>query len=148
MRPRPATVIRSAAHIDLIFPRFKMLSGAERAILGLAEGLAGVGYRPRIVCHQFDPSCRPRLAADVELACSNHRLDWSRNRYLNAVFDYLQVLRLGALLDPQADLQVFFGPALLLVGRRRRAGPARVPRIYPDFRFRCGTVRPGPVAVP
>ena len=130
MRPRPATDIRSTARIDLVFPRFKMLSGAERAILGLAEGLAGVGCRPRIVCHQFDPSCRPRLAAGVELACSNQRLDWSRNRYLNAVFDYVQVLRLGALLDPQADLQVFFGPALLLAWRHRRATRARVPHLY------------------
>ncbi len=117
--------------IDLVFPRFKLLSGAERAILGLAEGLAGVGHAPRIVCHQFDDSCRPRLAPGVELVVGGVRLDWTGNRYLNAVFDYSRTLRLGELLDPEADFRVFFGPALLLAWRRmshsRQAGR---PSIY------------------
>ena len=38
---------------DLVFPRFKLLSGAERAILGLAGALAEAGHHPRIICHQF-----------------------------------------------------------------------------------------------
>jgi len=117
--------------IDLVFPRFKLLSGAERAILGLAAGLARAGHAPRIVCHQFDESCRPRLALGVELVTSGARLDWSRNRYLNAVFDYSRTLRLAALLDRNADFRVFFGPALLL-GRRRlsHSRRARIPSIY------------------
>ena len=106
--------------IDLVFPRFKLLSGAERAILGLAEGLARGGHAPRIVCHQFDDSCRPRLAPGVELVVGGARLDWTGNRYLNAVFDYSRTLRLGKLLDPEADFRVFFGPALLLAWRRMR----------------------------
>ena len=117
--------------IDLVFPRFKLLSGAERAILGLAEALARAGHKPRIVCHQFDDSCRPRLADGVSLACSGTRLDWSKNRYINAMFDYTRTLRLRELLDPAADLRVFFGPALLLawwnLSRNRRAG---IPSIY------------------
>ena len=117
--------------IDLVFPRFKLLSGAERAILGLAAGLARAGHAPRIVCHQFDESCRPRLAPGVELVTSGARLDWSRNRYLNAVFDYSRTLRLAALLDPNADFRVFFGPALLLARRHlRRSRRARIPAIY------------------
>jgi len=117
--------------VDLVFPRFKLLSGAERAILGLAEGLASQGWAPRIVCHQFDDSCRPRLAPGVELVVSGARLDFSRNRYLNAVFDYSRTLRLGALLDPRAAFRAFFGPGLLLAwwrqGRNRRAF---IPSIY------------------
>jgi glycosyltransferase involved in cell wall biosynthesis len=122
---------QQGCRVDLVFPRFKLLSGAERAILGLAEGLARGGHAPRIVCHQFDPSCRPRLAAGVELVSSGARLDWSRNRYLNAVSDYSRTLRLAGLLDPRADFRVFFGPALLLawwnLARNRRA---RIPSIY------------------
>jgi glycosyltransferase involved in cell wall biosynthesis len=134
--PEPAQRAVAAAHpharrIDLVFPRFKLMSGAERAILGLAEGLARAGHLPRIVCHQFDDSCRPRLAPGVELAASGDRLDFSRNRYLNAVFDYGRTLRLAALLDEAADLRVFFGPALLLAWRNlRRAQHARIPSIY------------------
>lgn len=112
--------------IDLVFPRFKLLSGAERAILGLAQALAAAGHRPRIVCHQFDDSCRERLAEGVELVVSGTRLDFSRNRYVNAVFDYTRTLKLASALDVDADFSVFFGPALLLawrrIGRRRRAG--------------------------
>lgn len=115
--------------IDLVFPRFKLLSGAERLILGLAEGLQQAGHQPRIVCHQFDASCRPRLAPGVELACSNKRLDWFRNRYLNAVFDYARTRQLDGLLDPKADAHVLFGPALPLVGRRRRI-KVRPPVLY------------------
>jgi len=117
--------------IDLVFPRFKLLSGAERAILGLAGALAAAGHRPRIVCHQFDASCRPRLDAGVELVTSGARLDWSRSRYLNAVSDYTRTFGLGRLLDPEADFRVFFGPALLLARRRLSASRAAgIPSIY------------------
>ena len=84
--------------IDLVFPRFKLLSGAERAILGLAGAMVEAGHRVRVVCHQFDRSCLPRLAPGVELACSNLRLDWSRNRYLNAALDYGRCFQLRHLL--------------------------------------------------
>ena len=117
--------------IDLVFPRFKLLSGAERAILGLAGALAEAGHRPRIVCHQFHDSCRARLVDGIELVTSGARLDWSRNRYLNAAADYARTLGLGRLLDAEADFRVFFGPALLLAWRRlstsRHAG---IPSIY------------------
>jgi glycosyltransferase involved in cell wall biosynthesis len=117
--------------IDLVFPRFKLLSGAERAILGLAGALAAAGHRPRIVCHQFDASCRPRLDAGIELVTSGARLDWSRSRYLNAVSDYTRTFGLGRLLDPEADFRVFFGPALLLARRRLSASRAAgIPTIY------------------
>jgi glycosyltransferase involved in cell wall biosynthesis len=116
--------------IDLVFPRFKILSGAERAILGIATALAREGQRPRIVCHQFDPSCRPRLTAGVELECTGAKLDWSRNRYVNAIFDYVRTLRLRPALDPRADLRVFFGPALLLAWRLKWFGRRGRPTIY------------------
>lgn len=104
----------SRLRVDFVFPRFKLLSGAERAILGLATALAEEGHHPRIVCHQFDGSCRPRLGPGVQLVCSNARLDWSRNRYLNAVADYLRGVTLSRSLDPRADVRILFGPALLL----------------------------------
>lgn len=114
--------------IDLVFPRFKLLSGAERAILGLAGALAAEGHHVRIVCHRFDPSCRPRLPSDVTLVCSDAKLDWSANRYLNAVSDYVRCLALRSLLDVRADICVLFGPSLPLVWdpRQVRAGSTRV----------------------
>ena len=111
----PPSSAGQAQRIDLVFPRFKLLSGAERAILGLAQALGAAGHRVRIVCHQFDDSCRPRLPPAAELVCTGLRLDWSGNRYLNAVSDYARCFRLGPLLDRQADVLVFFGPALPLV---------------------------------
>ena len=116
--------------VDLVFPRFKILSGAERAILGIAAALVREGLRPRIVCHQFDPSCRPRLPAGVELECTGAKLDWSRNRYINAIFDYLRTLRLSSALDRKADIRVFFGPALLLAWRMSWRRHRRLPTIY------------------
>jgi glycosyltransferase involved in cell wall biosynthesis len=113
--------------IDLVFPRFKLLSGAERLILGLATALQQAGHEPRIVCHQFDDSCRPRLSPGVELVCSGKRLDWFRNRYLNAIADYGRTWQLDNLLDPNADARVLFGPALPLAARRRGKRP---PTLY------------------
>ena len=110
--------------VDLVFPRFKLLSGAERAILGLAGALTADGHHVRIVCHQFDTSCRPRLPSDVTLVCSQVRLDWTTNRYLNAVSDYLRSFGLRHLLDDTADACVLFGPSLPLVWGRR-TGEAR-----------------------
>ena len=114
-----------ALRVDLVFPRFKLLSGAERAILGLAGALTADGHDVRVVCHQFDSSCRPRLPLDVTLACSHARLDWSTNRYLNAGSDYLRSVGLRHLLDDAADVLVLFGPSLPLVWPRRTGG-ARV----------------------
>ncbi len=108
--------------IDLVFPRFKLLSGAERLALELAGGLARAGHRPRIVCHQFDPSCAELRQPGVEVVSSGARLDWFGNRYLNAVFDYLSVSRLRRWLNPDADAVVLFGPALRLAGGLRRSG--------------------------
>ena len=114
--------------IDLVFPRFKLLSGAERMILALAAALARQGHRPRIVCHHFDETCRPLLASGVELIVTGVRLDWFTNRYLNAVFDYARVGTLRRWLDPAADGQVLVGPALRLVPGRRT-----IPQIYHCF---------------
>jgi glycosyltransferase involved in cell wall biosynthesis len=108
--------------VDLVFPRFKLLSGAERAILGLAGALVADGHDVRVVCHQFDASCRPRLPSDVTLACSHARLDWTTNRYLNAGSDYLRSFGLRRLLDDTADVCVLFGPSLPLAWRRRKGG--------------------------
>lgn len=109
--------------VDLVFPRFKLLSGAERAILGLAGALHADGHDVRIVCHQFDASCQPRLPAGVALVCSQARLDWSTNRYLNAASDYLRSFALRRLLDDTADVCMLFGPSLPLVRRSKESGP-------------------------
>ena len=120
----------NALNVDLVFPRFKLLSGAERAILGLAGALATAGHHPRIICHQFDDSCRPRLAPGVKLLCSNITLDWSRNRYLNAVADYLRSFRLARLLDSHADVRILFGPALPLIWYLKTMNASKVPVLY------------------
>ena len=116
--------------IDLVFPRFKLLSGAERLILGLADALVAAGHEPRIVCHQFDDSCKPRLAPGVELECTGKRLDWARNRYLNAIFDYARTFQLSRRLNPKADAHICFGPALPLAWYRKRISHTRVPVLY------------------
>ena len=116
--------------IDLVFPRFKLLSGAERLVLELAGGLARAGHRPRVVCHQFDRSCSELQQPGVEIVVSGARLDWFRNRYLNAVFDYASVARLRAQLDPDAGAVVLFGPALRLAGKLRQSA---VPTVYHCF---------------
>jgi phosphatidylinositol alpha-1,6-mannosyltransferase len=112
--------------IDLVFPRFKLLSGAERLALELASGLARAGHQPRIVCHQFDSSCEALVGPGVEVVKSGARLDWFSNRYLNAAFDYASVGKLAGILNPAADAAVLFGPALRLAKRQRRAGKAVV----------------------
>ena len=116
--------------IDMVFPRFKLLSGAERAILGLAGGLTAAGHQVRIICHQFDSSCRPRLPPGVELSCTNARLDWSRNRYLNALSDYARWFALRRLLDDRASLRLLFGPALPLVWYLQKVRRDRSPIVY------------------
>ena len=120
----------TALRLDLVFPRFKLLSGAERAILGLAGAMVEVGHHVRLVCHQFDDSCRPRLAPGVDLVCTDLRLDWTRNRYLNAVFDYVCSFRLRGHLDTRADAQILFGPALPLAWSLRRVRRSHAAVLY------------------
>lgn len=118
--------------IDMVFPRFKLLSGAERSILEIAAALARAGHRPRLLCHRFDDSCRGLLHDGVELVISGARLDFSRNRYVNAAFDYARVLGLRRLLDERADAVVLCGPALLLAAGHRLRRDRR-PLVYYCF---------------
>lgn len=119
--------------IDLVFPRFKRISGAERSILEFAAALATQGHRPRLVCHRFDPSCRPLVGDGVMVEESGARLDFFRNRYANAAFDYVRVLGLAGRLDPDADARVLCGPALLLAAYERVVRRSSKPLVYHCF---------------
>lgn len=120
-------------HIDMVFPRFKILSGAERLILELAGGLARAGHRPRLIAHRFDDSCRELLASGVELAVTGARLDWTGNRYLNALFDYGRARGLHRRVDPGAGAVILYGPALRLAPALLRRRPPRPAVIYHCF---------------
>jgi glycosyltransferase involved in cell wall biosynthesis len=96
-------------HIDLVFPRFKSLSGAERSLLEWAAGLARHGHRVRLVCHQFDDSCQALVAPGVTLAVTRSRLDWWRSHYMNALVEYLRSPALLRCMRADADAYVLCG---------------------------------------
>ena len=99
-------------HFAFLFPRFKILSGAERLILKLSKSLVEKGHSVTIICHQFDPSCKPLLAPKIDLKISGVRLDFFKNRYLNAAFDYFRSTALAPLIPENSDAVCCFGPAL------------------------------------
>lgn len=100
-------------NVDLVQPKFKAPTGAERFILSLGRALAARGCRVRIVCHQFDPLCRP-LAEGLIVEASGLRLDWSGNHYLDSIASYLSCFRLRGRFALDADAVCLFGPALPL----------------------------------
>jgi glycosyltransferase involved in cell wall biosynthesis len=104
-------------NIDFVQPKFKAPTGAERFILSLGRALAARACRVRIVCHQFDPRCRP-LAEGLIVDESGLRLDWSGNHYLDSIASYLQCFRLRRRFAPDADVVCLFGPALPLAAFR------------------------------
>jgi glycosyltransferase involved in cell wall biosynthesis len=104
-------------NIDFVQPKFKAPTGAERFILSLGRALAARSCRVRIVCHQFDPRCRP-LAEGLIVDESGLRLDWSGNHYLDSIASYLQCFRLRRRFAPDADVVCLFGPALPLAAFR------------------------------
>ncbi|MCI0417488.1 glycosyltransferase, partial [bacterium] len=99
-------------HFAFLFPRFKILSGAERLILKLAGALVQNGHDITILCHQFDESCRSILSPGFNLIVSGIKLDFFRNRYLNAAFDYFRSSSLARMLQEDVDAACCFGPAL------------------------------------
>lgn len=114
--------------IAFLFPRFKILSGAERLILKLAGAVAAQGHEIHVLSHQFDPSCKPLLSDGVVVAVSGISLDYFHNRYANAAFDYFRSSRLTKLLPPGTDVICCFGPALTAVPAIRRK--TKVPLLY------------------
>jgi phosphatidyl-myo-inositol dimannoside synthase len=106
--------------VDFVFPKFKLLSGAERLILSLARALAERGHRVRVVCHRFDPSCRP-LAEGLTVEETGVRLDWSGNHYLDSALSYLLAFRLRRRIAADTQVVCLFGPALVLAWRRSGA---------------------------
>jgi glycosyltransferase involved in cell wall biosynthesis len=99
-------------HFAFLFPRFKILSGAERLILKLSAALVEKNHRITILSHQFDDSCRSILSADVKLITTGRRMDYFRNRYFNAAFDYFRSSSLARMLQDEYDAVCCFGPAL------------------------------------
>jgi glycosyltransferase involved in cell wall biosynthesis len=110
--------------IEFVFPRFKLLSGAERLILSLGRALVHRGERVRVVCHRFDPSCAD-LASGLEVVSTGAALELTGNHYLDSVLGYVRAGGLRRHLDPAADVTCLFGPALVLAARRQ-ALPGRV----------------------
>ena len=98
-------------NVDLVQPKFKAPTGAERFILSLGRALVARGCRVRVVCHQFDPRCRP-LTEGLEVDASGRRLDWSGNHYLDSIASYLACFTLRRRFAPDADVVCLFGPAL------------------------------------
>jgi glycosyltransferase involved in cell wall biosynthesis len=111
-------------NIDLVLPKLKAPSGAERLLLSLGRALAERGCRVRVVCHQFDPRCRP-LAEALVVDESGLRLDWSGNHYLDSIASYVRCFRLRRQLAADADVVCLFGPALPLAALRS-PGPSRL----------------------
>jgi glycosyltransferase involved in cell wall biosynthesis len=103
--------------IDLVQPKFKPPTGAERFILSLGRALATRGCRVRVVCHQFDPLCRP-LAEGLIIEESGLRLEWSGNHYLDSIASYVRCFQLRRHLAADADVVCLFGPALPLAALR------------------------------
>jgi glycosyltransferase involved in cell wall biosynthesis len=103
--------------VELVFPKFKLLSGAERLILSLGAALRGRGHAVRVVCHRFDPSCRV-VADDLPVVETGLRLDWTGNHYLDSIASYVLATRLRRVIDSTADVVCLFGPALPLAACR------------------------------
>jgi len=95
-----------------LFPRFKILSGAERLILKLSAALVEKNQKITIFCHQFDESCRSILSPDVKLITTGKKMDYFHNRYLNAAFDYFRSSSLARMVGKDYDGTCCFGPAL------------------------------------
>ena len=108
--------------IELVFPKFKLLSGAERLILGLARALGERGHEVSVLCHSFDPSCAP-LAEGLSIRRTGARLEWTGNHYLDSLASYLRAGRLRRELAPNLDVVCLFGPALTLAAMPRSASP-------------------------
>lgn len=111
-----------------LFPRFKLLSGAERLILKLAEALIAKGHRITLVSHQFDDSCRSVLPGGASLVVTGERLDFFRNRYANAAFDYWKTGTLARLIPANTDAVCCFGPALTAAPKIK--GIRKLPVLY------------------
>ena len=111
-------------NVDLVQPKFKAPTGAERFILSLGRALAARGCRVRIVCHQFDPRCRA-LADGLIVDASGRQLDWSGNHYLDSIASYVHCFSLRRRFAADADVVCLFGPALPLAALRAPR-PARL----------------------
>lgn len=132
MRPRKCCEWPPCYHefvrFAFLFPRFKILSGAERLLLKLGAALSRDGHEIHVLCHQFDESCRPLLADGLRLHVSGVPLDYFRNRYVNAAFDYFRNAKLLEALPGNIDAACCFGPALTAAASLKQR--VRTPILY------------------
>ncbi|HSE42673.1 MAG TPA: glycosyltransferase family 4 protein [Acidobacteriota bacterium] len=113
-------------HFAFLFSRFKILSGAERLILKLSEAVLDKGHHITIVCNYFDPTCTPLLPKNARIRISGIRMDYFRNRYLNAAFDYFRSSALAPMVPKAVDAICCFGPALAIVPHLKKTHQAPI----------------------
>ncbi len=116
--------------IYFLYPRLRKLSGAERLILRLASYLTFTGAPVTLVTHYFDARCAPALAPSVRLLQTGSRLDYIKNHYLNAPFEYLAALRLVKYIGADARAAAFFGPPSLPALARYARRKTRAQTLY------------------
>jgi glycosyltransferase involved in cell wall biosynthesis len=116
--------------IYFVYPRLRKLSGAERLILRLASYVAQAGAPVTLVTHYFEASCAPALAPQVQLLQTGDRLNYFKNHYLNAPFEYFHSLRLLRYIGADARAVTFFGPPSLPALARFSARNQRVQKLY------------------
>lgn len=116
--------------IYFVYPRLRKLSGAERLILRLASHITRNGAPVTLVTHYFDASFAPALAPQVKLVQSGDRLNFFKNHYLNAPFEYLASVRLLQYIGADARAVAFFGPPSLPALAWFSRQPRHVQNIY------------------
>ena len=117
--------------IYFVYPRLRKLSGAERLILRLASYVSQADAPVTLVTHYFDASCAPALSPRVHLLQTGDRLNYFKNHYLNAPFEYLHSLRLMKYIGADARAVTFFGPpSLPALARFSLRGKTRAQTLY------------------
>ena len=127
---QPLVPKKRGLEFNFIFPKFKLLSGAERLILKLAEYVVKTGHSVVLICHNFHHSCYSQLHPGIMLIESTKRIEYFKNHFLNAPFDYLHTFSLKRYLRPSADVLCFFGPSLPLLWQMKAIKRIKKPCFY------------------
>ena len=115
---------------NFIFPKFKLLSGAERLILKLAEYVVKAGHSVSLICHKFHQSCHSQLYPGIKLVETKKRMEYFSSHYFNAPFDYFYSIPLKNYLNQSADVFCFFGTSLPLLWYMKAIKKLQKPCLY------------------
>lgn len=118
-------------NITFVFPRFKMLTGAEHLSIEFANGLVKNGHSVNIVTRNIEKNCLERIEEDIKVILPKVWNKLSGIHFIDSIFDLLFSPLYISLLPKSSDVFIFWNDnTIASMWLYKKIYKGKIPSIY------------------